>query len=83
MLIGTAMHDDVNGYKNGWNFNACLDERYCMSIGTFTKLFRYVSKGMHKQQIYLEQKLDRFSFSTQNRTLLFIANVSDWTFIRE
>ena len=42
-LIGTAMHDDVNGYKNGWHFNPCLDEPYCMSIGTFTKLFRYVT----------------------------------------
>ena len=42
-LIGTEMHEDVNGHKNGWNFNACLDERNCMSIGTFTKLFRYVS----------------------------------------
>ena len=29
MFVGTAMHDDVNGYKNGrdrLNFDACLDE---------------------------------------------------------
>ena len=40
MVIRTAMHDDVNGNKNGRNFNARLDERDSMSIGTFTKLFR-------------------------------------------
>ena len=49
MVIRTAMHDDVNGNKNGRNFNARLDERDSMSIGTFTKLFGYVSKGKHKQ----------------------------------
>ena len=46
------MHEDVNGHKNGWNFNACLDEHNSMSIGTFTKLFRYVSKGKHIIQLY-------------------------------
>ncbi len=51
MLTRTAMHDDWNGYKNVRNFNACLDERDCMSFGTFTKSFRYVSKGMHKQNL--------------------------------
>ena len=51
MLTRTAMHDDWNGYKNVRNFNACLDERDCMSFGTFTKLFRYVSKGMHKKNL--------------------------------
>ena len=54
MFVGTAVHDDPNGYKTGWNFNACLVERECRSSGTFDKLFRYVSKGMHKQQIYCQ-----------------------------
>ena len=66
MLTRTAMHDDWNGYKNVRNFNACLDERDCMSFGTFTKLFRYVSKGMHKQQIYCKHNQIYFQLGTSS-----------------
>ena len=35
MIIRTIMHDYANGNKNLRNFDACLDERDSMSIGTF------------------------------------------------